>query len=201
VRDVYFTHGGGGFYHAVVQIDQKMPGWTKQAIMAAFAAFPPLKMVTVVDCDVDIRNPMDVEWAMTERLDAAKDIHVIEDVFGHGLNPTFPGYLGAKVGFDATRPFPYTPDWGRGRRPPSRWLRRPRRHRPATDRTRRLVRHSARTVPKAARKRRRRKSRSAGAVTDCPIFPVSTRASLRPMLRRCWPIGSAVPRTASKGLR
>jgi 2,5-furandicarboxylate decarboxylase 1 len=113
VRDVYFTHGGGGFYHAVVQIDQTMPGWTKQAIMATFAAFPPLKMVTVVDCDVDIREPMDVEWAMTERLDAAKDIHVIENVFGHGLNPTFPGYLGAKVGFDATRPFPYTPDWDR----------------------------------------------------------------------------------------
>jgi 2,5-furandicarboxylate decarboxylase 1 len=113
VRDVYFTHGGGGFYHAVVQIDQKMPGWTKQAIMATFAAFPPLKMVTVVDCDVDIRSPMDVEWAMTERLDAATDIHVIENVFGHGLNPTFPGYLGAKVGFDATRPFPYTPDWDR----------------------------------------------------------------------------------------
>jgi len=113
VRDVYFTHGGGGFYHAVVQIDQKMPGWTKQAIMATFAAFPPLKMVTVVDCDVDIRNPMDVEWAMTERLDAAKDIHVIENVFGHGLNPTFAGYIGAKVGFDATRPFPYTPEWDR----------------------------------------------------------------------------------------
>jgi len=113
VRDVYFSHGGGGFYHAVVQIEQKMAGWTKQAIMATFAAFPPLKMVTVVDCDVDIRNPMDVEWAMTERLDAAKDIHVIENVFGHGLNPTFPGYLGAKVGFDATRPFPHTPAWDR----------------------------------------------------------------------------------------
>ena len=38
-------------------------GWSKQAIMATFAAFP-LKMVTVVDDDVDIRNPLDVEWAM-----------------------------------------------------------------------------------------------------------------------------------------
>ena len=33
------------------------PGWSKQAIMATFAAFPPLKMVTVVDDDVDIRKP------------------------------------------------------------------------------------------------------------------------------------------------
>ncbi len=28
--------------------------------------------------------------------------------FGHGLNPSFPDYLGAKIGFDCTRPFPYT---------------------------------------------------------------------------------------------
>ena len=113
VRDVYFTHGGGGFYHAVVQIAQVREGWTKQAIMAAFAAFAPLKMVTVVDEDVDIRNPMDVEWAMTERLDAKEDIVVLDKVFGHGLNPTFPDYLGAKVGFDATRPFPHTAAWDR----------------------------------------------------------------------------------------
>ncbi len=113
VRDVYFTHGGGGFYHAVVQIAQTRTGWTKQAIMAAFAAFAPLKMVTVVDEDVDIRNPMDVEWAMAERLDPKEGIVVIDKVFGHGLNPTFPDYLGAKVGFDATRPFPHTPAWDR----------------------------------------------------------------------------------------
>jgi len=113
VRDVYFTHGGGGFYHAVVQIAQTMEGWTKQAIMAAFAAFPPLKMVTVVDEDVDIRNAMDVEWAMAQRLNPKDDILVIDKVFGHGLNRTFPGYLGAKVGFDATRPFPHTPAWDR----------------------------------------------------------------------------------------
>lgn len=113
VCDVYFTHGGGGFYHAVVQIRQKMAGWTKQAMMAAFAAFPPLKMVTVVDEDVDIRDASDVEWAMAQRLDPKTDIHVINDAFGHGLNPTFPGYLGSKVGFDATRPFPYIPAWDR----------------------------------------------------------------------------------------
>ena len=45
VKDVYFTHGGCGFYHAVVAIAQKRAGWAKQAIMATFAAFPPLKMV------------------------------------------------------------------------------------------------------------------------------------------------------------
>ncbi len=107
VTDVYFSHGGSGFYHAVVQISQKRAGWSKQAILAAFAAFPPLKMVTVVDDDVDIRNPSDVEWAMSTRLDPVSGIIVIDKIFGHGLNPSFPGYLGAKVGFDATRAYPH----------------------------------------------------------------------------------------------
>jgi len=106
-RDVYFSHGGCGFYHAIVQLSQTRAGWAKQAIMATFAAFPPLKMVTVVDDDVDIRNPNDVEWAMATRLDPASGIMVIDKVFGHGLNPSFPDYVGSKVGFDATRRFPF----------------------------------------------------------------------------------------------
>ena len=115
VCDVYFSHGGCGFYHAVVQMTQKRAGWSKQAVMAAFAAFPPLKMVTVVDDDVDIRDPGDVEWAMATRLDPKHGVIVIENVFGHGLNPTFPGYLGTKIGFDATRPFPHTPNFDRAK--------------------------------------------------------------------------------------
>lgn len=106
VKDVYFTHGGCGFYHCVVQMTQKRAGWAKQAIMATFAAFPPLKMVTVVDEDVDIRNASDVEWALATRMNPKTGILTIDNVFGHGLNPTFPDYLGTKVGFDATRPFP-----------------------------------------------------------------------------------------------
>ena len=113
VSDVYFTHGGCGFYHAVVQMNQKRAGWGKQAIMAAFAAFPPLKMVTVVDDDVDIRSASDVEWAMATRLDPATGIVKLEKVFGHGLNPSFPDYIGGKVGFDCTRPYPHTYEYDR----------------------------------------------------------------------------------------
>lgn len=113
VRDVYFSHGGCGFYHAVVQLAQKRAGWSKQAIMAAFAAFPPLKIVTVVDDDVDIRNPSDVEWAMSTRLDPLRGILRIEGVFGHGLNPSFPDYIGTKVGFDCCRPYPHSAEYDR----------------------------------------------------------------------------------------
>ncbi len=115
VTDVYFTHGGCGFYGAVVQLSQKRAGWSRQAILAAFAAFPPLKIVTVVDDDVDIRDASDVEWAMATRLDPRHGIVVLNDVFGHGLNPSFPDYLGNKVGFDATRPYPPRPEFERAK--------------------------------------------------------------------------------------
>ncbi len=113
VKDVYFNHGGCGFYGAVVQIDQKRAGWARQAILATFAAFPPLKVVTVVDDDVDIRNASDVEWAMATRMDPRHGIIVLNEIFGHGLNPSFPNYLGNKVGFDATQPYPHRPEFMR----------------------------------------------------------------------------------------
>lgn len=113
VLDVAFTHGGCGFYHAVVQMTPSRAGWSKQALLAAFAAFPPLKMVTVVDEDVDPRSPADVEWAMSTRMMPDTGMVRIPAAFGHGLNPTFPDYLGTKVGFDATRPVPRTPEYDR----------------------------------------------------------------------------------------
>ena len=113
VQDVYFSHGGGGFYHAIVALRQKRAGWSKQAILAAFAAFPPLKMVPVVDDDVDIRSAGDVEWAMATRFDPRGGIVKIDAAFGHGLNPGFPDYLGPKIGFDATQPFPHRPEYER----------------------------------------------------------------------------------------
>jgi 2,5-furandicarboxylate decarboxylase 1 len=115
ITDVYFPHGGCGFYHAVVQISQKRAGFAQLAVLSAFAAFPPLKMVTVVDEDVDIRNASDVEWAMTTRLDPTTGVITVPAVFGHGLNPTFPNYFGAKIGFNATHPFPKTYSYERVR--------------------------------------------------------------------------------------
>jgi 2,5-furandicarboxylate decarboxylase 1 len=115
IKDVYFPHGGCGFYHAVVQIAQKRAGFAQLAVLSAFAAFPPLKMVTVVDEDVDIRDASDVEWALTTRLDASTGVITVPAVFGHGLNPTFPDYYGTKIGFNATHPFPKTANYERVR--------------------------------------------------------------------------------------
>ena len=62
---------------------------------------------------VNIYDPTDVEWAMTTRLDSDKGIMIFRDIFGHRLNPNFPDYLGNKVCYDATQPFPHRPEFER----------------------------------------------------------------------------------------
>ena len=105
VKNVYLAHGNCGFYGCVLQVDPVRPGMGKNAILAAFAAFPPMNMVTVVNSDVDIFDCEDVMRAMTTRCDAAKDIVIIPGAACHELNPITDGGVGTKVGFDCTVPF------------------------------------------------------------------------------------------------
>jgi 2,5-furandicarboxylate decarboxylase 1 len=106
VKDVLLTYGGCGFYHAVIQVEKNIEGIQRNAILATFAAFPPLKQVTVVDTDVNIREPQDVEWAMATRFRPDRDIILIPEARGHELNPVTDEGLVCKVGFDATAPYP-----------------------------------------------------------------------------------------------
>lgn len=106
VTAVYFTHGGGGFYSAVVAMRKTGDAEPKLAIDATMRAFPPLKMVTVVDDDVNIYEASDVEWAMAQRWRPDSGTFMYPDSLGHELNATFPDGKGTKVGFDATAPYP-----------------------------------------------------------------------------------------------
>ena len=106
VTGVYFTHGGGGFYNAVVAMNKQADEEPKLAIEATMKAFPPLKMVTVVDDDVNIYDASDVEWAMAQRWRPDSGTFMFPDQKGHELNATFPDGVGTKVGFDATCPYP-----------------------------------------------------------------------------------------------
>jgi 2,5-furandicarboxylate decarboxylase 1 len=106
VQAVYFTHGGCGFYHAVVQIKKKMEGTAKNAILGTFAAFPSLKMVIAVDEDVDITDAEDVEWALATRFRPDTGMIQIPAARGHELNPSTDRGLGMKLGIDATAPYP-----------------------------------------------------------------------------------------------
>ncbi|MHB8618357.1 MAG: UbiD family decarboxylase [Chloroflexota bacterium] len=106
VTAVHFTHGGCGFYGAVVQMRKGGNDEPERAIRATFRAFPPLKMATVVDDDVDIFNASDVEWAMATRWRPETGLITIPNALGHELNPSLEDGRGTKVGFDATAPYP-----------------------------------------------------------------------------------------------
>ncbi|MDO5675585.1 MAG: UbiD family decarboxylase [bacterium] len=105
LKKVYMSHGGSQ-YHVILQIDPPLNGMAKNAIMAAFACYPALQMVTAVNSDVDIYDAEDVERALVTRCDPARDIIIIRDALGHELNPVAPGGLGSKMGFDCTYPLP-----------------------------------------------------------------------------------------------
>ncbi|WP_312641126.1 UbiD family decarboxylase [Hydrogenoanaerobacterium sp.] len=105
LKKVYLSHGGS-HYHAILQMDPPQNGMAKNAILAAFAAFPALQMVTVVNSDVNLYDTEDVERAMVTRCDPAKDIIIIPNAFGHELNPVVKDGMAAKMGFDCTCPLP-----------------------------------------------------------------------------------------------
>jgi UbiD family decarboxylase len=103
VRDVLLTKGGAGYLHAVVKIRKNTQGDGKNAIMAAFAAHTSLKHVVVVDEDIEIHDPSDVEYAIATRVRGDTDIMVITGVRGSSLDPMrLADGTNVKVGIDAT---------------------------------------------------------------------------------------------------
>ena len=107
--NVYVTLGGGSWLHAVVQIKKKNEDEPKKAIKAAFKGHGSLKHVVVVDEDVDIYDPLAVEWAIATRFQADKDLVIMEKQPGSSLDPSgihVPGEKTktAKMGLDATIP-------------------------------------------------------------------------------------------------
>jgi len=109
-KNVYVTMGGGSWLHGVVQIKKKNPDDGKKAIEAAFNGHKSMKHVVIVDDDVDIYNPVAVEWAIATRFQGDKDLVIKPDQSGSSLDPSSkqePGKkaLTCKVGVDATIPF------------------------------------------------------------------------------------------------
>ena len=93
-------------YHLVVRMDKKHQGRERDAILAAFASSVYIKTVTVVDEDVDIYDPLDVDWAVQTRCRYDQDLLEIPESFGHRLNPMVEGDKWTRLGIDATVPIP-----------------------------------------------------------------------------------------------
>src|SRR5947209_17874812 len=73
-------------------------------MLGAFAGHYDVKHVIVVDEDVDIHNPAEVEWAVATRFQADRDLVIIPESQGSKLDPSTRNGVGAKMGLDATKP-------------------------------------------------------------------------------------------------
>ena len=96
----------GGSNTLRVSIRQRSLGEGRAAIAALFGGIMRLKHIFVFDEDIDIRNDLQVEWALGTRFQADEDLVVLHGIPGMSMDPSLNGRrTGAKSGFDCTKPF------------------------------------------------------------------------------------------------
>jgi UbiD family decarboxylase len=110
--DVYITPGGTSWLHGAVSIVKKNPDDGKTAIEAAFRGHKSMKHVFVVDEDIDIHDPNQLEWAMATRFQGDRDIYIFPNEKGSSLDPSsnLETRETTKVGFDLTIPADRDPE-------------------------------------------------------------------------------------------
>ena len=101
---VLLTDGGSNWLTAIIQLKKRIEGESKNALLAAFSAHPSLKIAIVVDEDIDPTNPVEVEYAISTRFQADKDMIIIQNAKGSSLDPSSDqiNLLTTKIGIDAT---------------------------------------------------------------------------------------------------
>jgi UbiD family decarboxylase len=113
-HDVHMTTGGCGWLSAVVSITPSTADDARNAIHAGFNGHPSMKMITIVNQDIDVTNPTRVEWAMMTRWQPDQDSIILSNQRGSSLDPSrAEDGLTSKIGIDATITFghdtaPYT---------------------------------------------------------------------------------------------
>ena len=107
-KAINVTPGGCCHWHIIASI-KKVPGDGKNAIMALLS-IADIKHVTIVDDDIDVFDPVDVEWAIATRVQADRDVVIVSNARSKPLDPSLPLPLHgkvpttAKMGIDATIP-------------------------------------------------------------------------------------------------
>lgn len=104
-------YGSCGFFELIVALDHPLPGEGKSALMALMSIMG-VKLVTVVDEDIDIFNDEELRWALALRVQADQDVIIVSNAQAKHMDPTVrahrlpPGQLPttAKMGIDATIP-------------------------------------------------------------------------------------------------
>jgi len=106
IIDFYLPPEGCSYRMAVISMKKQYPGHAKRVMLGTWSylrQFMYTKFVIVVDEDINVRNWEDVIWAITTRMDPARDLTILENTPIDYLDFASPvSGLGSKVGFDAT---------------------------------------------------------------------------------------------------
>ncbi len=119
IVDFWLPPEGCSYRVAVVSMKKAYPGHAKRVMMGVWSylrQFMYTKWVIVVDDDIDARSWTDVIWAISTRMDPARDITLIENTPIDYLDFASPeNGLGSKIGLDATNKWPPETkrEWGR----------------------------------------------------------------------------------------
>jgi 4-hydroxy-3-polyprenylbenzoate decarboxylase len=119
IADFYLPPEGCSYRLAVVSMKKQYPGHAKRVMFGIWSflrQFMYTKFIIVVDDDVDVRDWKEVIWALTTRVDAARDTLIAEHTPIDYLDFASPvAGLGAKMGIDATNKWPgeTAREWGR----------------------------------------------------------------------------------------
>ncbi len=119
IVDFYLPPEGCSYRLATVSIRKQYPGHAKRVMFGIWSflrQFMYTKFIIVVDDDVDIRDWKEVIWALTTRVDAARDTLIAENTPIDYLDFASPvAGLGSKMGIDATNKWPgeTAREWGR----------------------------------------------------------------------------------------
>jgi 4-hydroxy-3-polyprenylbenzoate decarboxylase len=119
IIDFYLPPEGCSYRMAVISMKKQYAGHAKRVMLGTWSylrQFMYTKFVIVVDDDVDVRNWQDVIWAITTRMDPARDLTILENTPIDYLDFASPvSGLGSKVGFDATNKWhgETQREWGR----------------------------------------------------------------------------------------
>ena len=94
-----------GRTHVVLSLRKRHESDPRQLLHYLLAGVPYIKHAVVVDSDVEVRDPKDVEWAIATRVQGDEDLLVMPGLRGRSIDPSKkPGLFTAKVGVDATVP-------------------------------------------------------------------------------------------------
>ncbi|MEM2180209.1 MAG: UbiD family decarboxylase [Nitrososphaeria archaeon] len=104
-KKVNLTNGGCAYFHCIISIKKTNEEDGKNTIKYIFENVHSIKLVIVVDEDIDPYKIEEVEWAIATRFQADKGLVILRDQHGSSLDPsTFKTGKTSKMGIDATLP-------------------------------------------------------------------------------------------------